>query len=92
MGPLAITPYLFFAGRCEEALNFYRDALGASIEMMMRFDESPAPVPAGMLQAGFESKIMHATLRIGGVALIASDSRLKDRWHGAPHCVRDNSQ
>lgn len=73
MGPLEITPYLFFAGRCEEALNFYRDALGASIEMMMRFDESPAPVPAGMLQAGFESKIMHATLRIGGVALMASD-------------------
>ncbi len=73
MGPLEITPNLFFAGRCEEALNFYRDALGASIEMMMRFDESPAPVPAGMLQAGFESKIMHATLRIGGVALMASD-------------------
>ncbi len=73
MSPLAITPYLFFAGRCEEALHFYRDALGAKIEMMMRFDESPAPVPAGMLQAGFESKVMHATLRIGGVALMASD-------------------
>lgn len=73
MSPLSITPYLFFAGRCEEALNFYRDALGANIEMMMRFDESPDPVPAGMLQVGFERKIMHATLRIGGVILMASD-------------------
>ena len=73
MSQLSITPYLFFAGRCEEAFHFYRDALGASIEMMMRFNESPEPVPAGMLQSGFENKVMHATLRIGGVALMASD-------------------
>lgn len=73
MSQTAITPYLFFAGRCEEALNFYREALGAQIEMVMRFNESPEPPPPGMLQAGFENKVMHASLQVGGVRLMASD-------------------
>ncbi len=68
-----ITPYLFFAGRCEEALNFYQQALGAKIEMMMRFNESPEPTPPGMLQAGFENKVMHASFCIGDVHILASD-------------------
>ncbi|HXD87825.1 MAG TPA: VOC family protein [Urbifossiella sp.] len=68
-----ITPYLNFAGRCEEALNFYRTALGAEVEMLMRFDESPQATPPGMLQAGFERKVMHASFRIRGVLLMASD-------------------
>jgi PhnB protein len=68
-----ITPYLFFGGRCEEALEFYRKALGAEVEMLMRFNESPDPTPPGMLQAGFEKKVMHATFRVRGVPLMASD-------------------
>ncbi len=68
-----ITPYLFFAGRCEEALDFYQKAIGAKVEMMMRFNESPEPVPPGMLQAGFENKVMHASLYIGEVRMMASD-------------------
>jgi PhnB protein len=68
-----ITPYLDFSGRCEEALEFYRQALGAEVEMLMRFDESPAPPPPGMLQAGFEKKIMHASFRVRGVPLMATD-------------------
>jgi PhnB protein len=68
-----ITPYLFFAGRCEEALEFYRKALGAEVEMLMRFSESPEPPPPGMLQAGFENKVMHASFRVRGVQLMASD-------------------
>ena len=68
-----ITPYLFFAGRCDEALAFYRKALGAEVEMLMRFNESPEPPPPGMLQAGFENKVMHASFRIRGVQLMASD-------------------
>jgi len=68
-----ITPYLFFAGRCEEALNFYRDSLGAEICMIMRFNESPEPTPPGMLQAGFENKIMHSSFQIGGAAVMGSD-------------------
>lgn len=70
-----IIPYLFFGGRCEEALEFYRKALGAEIGRFMRFNESPEPPPPGMLQAGFESKIMHADFKIRDVPLMASDGR-----------------
>src|SRR5437588_12496636 len=73
MSSTTITPYLFFGGRCEEALEFYRTALGAEVEMVMRFSESPEPPPPGMLQAGFEKKIMHASFRVRGVPLMASD-------------------
>ena len=68
-----ITPYLFFGGRCEEALEFYRQALGAEVEMLMRFNESPDPTPPGVLQPGFETKVMHATFRVRGLPLMASD-------------------
>jgi PhnB protein len=69
----AVTPYLFFGGRCEEALAFYRDAVGAEVEMLMRFDESPEPTPPGMLPPGFEKKVMHASVRIGGARLMVAD-------------------
>ena len=68
-----VQPYLFFGGRCEEALEFYRQALGAKVEMMMRFKENPEPMPTGSLPAGFENKIMHATFRLGASAIHASD-------------------
>jgi PhnB protein len=73
MSETAITPYLFFGGRCEEALEFYRQALGAKVNMVMRFNESPDPTPPGMLPPGFESKIMHSELEIRGARLLASD-------------------
>jgi len=73
MSGTTVTPYLNFGGRCEEALEFYRKALGAEIEMVMRFNESPDPTPPGMLQPGFEKKIMHVSFRIRGVVLMASD-------------------
>ncbi len=68
-----IEAYLFFGGRCEEALTFYQAALGAKLEMVLRFNQSPDPVPAGMLQAGFEDKIMHASMLIGKTRIMASD-------------------
>ncbi len=68
-----IQPYLMFGGRCEEALEFYRSALGAQIDMLMRFSESPDPTPPGMLPPGFENKVMHASFRIGDNILMASD-------------------
>ncbi len=68
-----IQPYLFFGGRCQEALDFYRSNLGAEVEMVMHFNESPDPVPPGMLQPGFESKVMHAAFRIGDTTMLASD-------------------
>jgi PhnB protein len=68
-----ILPYLFFDGRCEEALEFYRKALDAKIEMLMRNKESPEPPPPGMLPPGSENKVMHASLRIGDSVVMASD-------------------
>jgi PhnB protein len=68
-----VQSYLFFGGRCEEALEFYRTAVGAQIGMMMRFKDSPEPVPADKLQPGFENKVMHASFRIGETELMASD-------------------
>ena len=73
MSTTTITPYLFFAGRCEEALYFYGEAIGAQIDMIMRFNESPQPPPPGVLQPGFENKVMHATFRVGSISLMASD-------------------
>ena len=78
-----IQPYLFFGGRCEEAIEFYRKGLGVQVELMMLHKDSPEPPPPGMLQAGFENKVMHATLRIGGATLMASDGASdKSRFDG----------
>ena len=65
--------YLFFNGNCEQALEFYRTALGAQVQMMMRYKESPAPPPPGMVPPGFEDKIMHTTFTIGSTTVMASD-------------------
>ena len=69
---MRIEPYLFFDGRCEEAIEFYRKTLGAEVTMLMRFKDSPDPesCPPG---AGNENKVMHANLRIGETTVMASD-------------------
>ena len=67
-----IQPYLFFGGRCDEAIEFYRSVLGAEVEMLMRFKESPEPPE---LPECFHDKVMHASLRIGSTSLMASDGR-----------------
>ncbi len=73
MSQPVVQSYLFFSGNCEEALAFYKSALGAEIEMVMRFDESPDPPPPDMLAPGFEKKVMHASFRIGATQIMASD-------------------
>lgn len=68
-----IEPYLFFNGRCEEAIEFYKKAIGAQVLMMMRHKDSPDAPPPGMLQPGFEEKVMHVTMRVGQTNVMASD-------------------
>ncbi|MGE5651175.1 MAG: VOC family protein [Bacillota bacterium] len=70
---MLVQPYLFFDGRCEEALSFYRDALGAEVTSLMRFKDSPQPPESGSMPPGFEDKVMHASLRIGETTFMASD-------------------
>ena len=74
-----VQPYLFFDGRCEEALEYYRKTLGAEVEMLMRFKDSPEPPQPGGCGAGSGEKVMHASFRIGGTTLMASDGRCEGK-------------
>lgn len=70
---MSMQPYLFFNGRCEEAIAFYGRTLGAQTTALMRYRDNPEPPPPGMLPPGFEDKVMHASLRIGDATLLLSD-------------------
>ncbi len=69
---MQVQPYLSFEGRCEEAAEFYRKALGAEVTTLKRFKESPDP---GMCSPGSMDKVMHMSFRIGDTTLLASDGR-----------------
>ncbi len=72
---MKVEPYLFFEGRTEEALAFYKSALGADVIAMMRYSENPeAETPPGS-----ENKIMHSSFRIGDTTLMASDGMCKGK-------------
>lgn len=66
---MRVEPYLFLNGRCGQALAFYRDVLGATIEAMVRFADMPGAPP------GAGDRIMHAVLRIGETTVLASDGQ-----------------
>jgi len=76
---MQVQPYLFFDGRCEEAIEFYRRALDAEEVRLMRFKESPEPAQPGMVPPGSENKVMHASFRIGDTTVMASDGRCQGK-------------
>ena len=67
-----VQPYVFFDGKCEEALEFYKSAVGAKVEMIMRFKEAPPEMQAQM-SPGSKDKVMHAAFHIGDTQILASD-------------------
>jgi PhnB protein len=69
-----VQPYLFFEGRCEEAIEFYRRAVGAEVLMLMRYKDSPEPAQPGC-QPPDLNKVMHMSFRIGENTIMASDGR-----------------
>ena len=69
---MQIQPYLSFDGRCEEAIEYYRGALGAQVETLMRWKECPMPNEGARPP---DDKVMHARLRIGDAIVMASDGR-----------------
>jgi PhnB protein len=73
---MQIQPYLFFDGRCEEAIAFYQQALGAEVKMLMRYKDSP---DQAMVKPETKDKVMHASLQIGETEVLASDG------HAAGH-------
>src|SRR5262245_17424287 len=76
---MLVQSYLFFDGRCEEAIEFYRRALGAEVTMLSRFKDSPVPHEAGMVPPGGENKAMHASFRVGETTVLASDGRCEGK-------------
>jgi len=78
---MKVQAYLFFDGRCEEAIEFYKRTLGADVQMLMRFKDSPEPAQPGMVPPGSENKIMHASVRVGEEVVMMSDGHC----NGTPH-------
>jgi PhnB protein len=77
---MAIEPYLNFDGRCEEAIEFYKKALGAEVTMLLRFKDYPGQPGDGCAPThGSENKIMHCTMQIGGSIVMASDCESKGK-------------
>lgn len=74
-----IQAYLMFDGRCDEAIEFYKSALNAELQMLMRFSESPDPIPADMLPPGNENKVMHASIRVGESIIMMSDGNCNEK-------------
>ena len=73
---MLVEPYLFFDGKCEEALDFYRRAIGAEVTALLRWKDSPDP---RMAMPGAENKVMHARVRIGDTMVMASDGRCQGK-------------
>jgi PhnB protein len=69
---MQVQPYLFFDGRCDEALEFYKKAVGADVQMLMRFKDAPDP---SMVTPASKDKVMHAQVKIGDTTVLASDGR-----------------
>jgi PhnB protein len=76
---MQVSPYVFFDGRCEEALDFYKKAVGAEVTFLMRYKENPDGNQPGFLPPGFENKVMHATFRVGQTTLHASDGHRDEK-------------
>jgi PhnB protein len=72
---MLVQTYLFFDGRCEEAIEFYRGALDAEVTMLLRFKDNPEPEKSGGITPGTEDKVMHAQMRIGDTNILLSDGR-----------------
>jgi len=70
-----IQPYVNFDGRCDEAIELYKRALGAEVVFLMRYKDNPEPPQAGCATPGTEEKVMHANLRIGDTTVLVSDGR-----------------
>jgi PhnB protein len=70
---MQVQPYLSFEGRAEEAIEFYKRALGAKVTMLMRFSETPDKPPPGMIPPGSEQKVMHSAMTIGDSVVMATD-------------------
>jgi PhnB protein len=79
-----VESYLFFSGRCEEAVEFYKRAIGAKDVELLRFKDAPEKPPPGAVPAGFEDKIMHGIFTVGDTKIMVSDGHSAESpgFHG----------
>src|SRR5438105_2672132 len=70
---LEVKPYISFKGNCEEAINFYKDKLGAEVLYLGRYGDSP------MAGKGPDDKIMHCSIKIGDSVIMACDNVFEDK-------------
>jgi PhnB protein len=86
-----LQPYLFFDGKCEEALDFYKQTVGAEPKMLMRFKNAP---DQSMITPGAEEKVMHAQVQIGDTTVLMSDGRClgKPNFQGFALTITANSE
>jgi PhnB protein len=73
---MQVQPYLFLDGRCEEALDFYKKAIGAKVDNLMRWKDNPDP---SMCNGPNKDKVMHAHVTIGDATVLASDGRCEGK-------------
>jgi PhnB protein len=88
---MLVQPYLNFDGRCDEALEFYKKAIGAKVGMLMRFKDAP---DQSMISPGSENKVMHSSFQVGETTIMASDGRCtgKANFHGIALSITANSE
>jgi PhnB protein len=81
---MQVDPYLNFDGRCEEAIEFYKKALGAQVLMLLHFKDMPQTEGNPPITPGTENKVMHARLGIGTSTMMMSDGRCQGqgKFHG----------
>jgi PhnB protein len=90
---MTVSPYLFFNGRCQEAIDFYKRALGAEVSTLMRFRDAP-PEAQRSMQPENADKVMHADLKIAGATVLMSDGRGSGTlaFEGFALCVEPRSR
>jgi PhnB protein len=88
---MLVQPYLNFDGRCDEALEFYKKAIGAKVGMLMRFKDAP---DQSIISPGSENKVMHSSFQVGETTIMASDGRCtgKANFHGIALSITANSE
>jgi PhnB protein len=90
---MPLQPYLFFDGRCDEALDFYKKAVDAKVDMLMRFKDAP---DQSMVKPESRDKVMHAAVHIGDAQVLMSDGHCqgtaKFQGFGLAVSVKDEAE
>ncbi|MBI1179313.1 MAG: VOC family protein [Alphaproteobacteria bacterium] len=74
---MKVQPYINFNGRCDEALDFYKTAIGAEVQMLMRFSDAPPQDGMPMPDPALADKVMHSSFTVGETTVMATDGECR---------------